>query len=282
MLQIPPEIFNFANILVHTQETISSVNSVARGNVERQMSGTAMALVAQQALTFSSGLQHSYNTLIENVGSAVIELNQTYAVVPRIAQIAGKSKKSYMQEFKGDDLKGISRIVVDSANAFTKTSAGKVEVANNLLQSGLIKTPEQYLQVVQTGTLEPLVEHDQAQLMLIRQENEMLASGQEVQSLMTDDHSLHVLEHSVVLSDPDVRRDPAILNTALAHIQGHINLAQNQNPMLTQMLKQQSLAQPTVNPNTISSPAPMDMQSAPTPNLPVLPNGEPYNPEGVR
>jgi hypothetical protein len=138
MLQIPKEIFELISLLSQSQETISAVNSVARGNVEGDMSGTAMALIAQQALTFSSGLQHSYNTLTENIGSALVELLQTYAVVPRIAQIAGKSKKSYMREFKGTDLQGISRIVVDSANSFAKSTAGKVELANNLLQSGFI------------------------------------------------------------------------------------------------------------------------------------------------
>lgn len=274
LLQIPNEIFNFAEMLVKNAETISSVNSVARGNVPHQMSGTAMALVAQQAITFSSGLQQSYNSLIESTGTALVELLQTYAQVPMVAQIAGKTKKSYLKQFKSDDLKGISKVVVDSANAFTKTTAGKVEVANNLLNSGLIKTPEQYLQVVSTGTLEPMVEHDQAELMLIRQENEMLSEGQPVQALITDNHGLHVLEHSTVASDPLIRQDPNILQPLLAHIDEHIQLDATRPPQLSLMLKQQPAPppQPMAPPG---EPPPQDMFSAQVPEPAQPPPGAP-------
>lgn len=275
LLQIPNEIFNFAEMLVRNAETISSVNSVARGNVPHQMSGTAMALVAQQAITFSSGLQQSYNSLIESTGTALVELLQTYAQVPMVAQIAGKTKKSYLKEFKSDDLKGISKVVVDSANAFTKTTAGKVEVANNLLNSGLIKTPEQYLQVVSTGTLEPMVEHDQSELMLIRQENEMLSEGQPVQALITDNHGLHVLEHSTVASDPLIRQDPNILGPLLDHINEHIAMDAQRPPQLSLMLKQQ----PAPPPQPMAPPAgeapPQDMFNAKVPEPAQPPPGAP-------
>lgn len=276
LLQIPNEIFNFAEMLIRNQETISSVNSVARGNVPHQMSGTAMALVAQQAITFSSGLQQSYNSLIESVGTALIHILQVYAQVPMIANIAGKTKKSYMREFKADDLKGISKVVVDSANAFTKTTAGKVEVANQLLQTGLIKTPEQYLQVVSTGNLEPMVEHDQAELMLIRRENEMLSEGQPVIAVITDNHSLHVLEHSCVLSDPELRQNPQLLQPVLDHINEHIMLDQSRPPQLSVMLKQQPSMPPQGPPPDGGQQAPpQDMFSAQLPEPAQSPPGAP-------
>lgn len=277
MLQIPGEIFKFADMLVHNAETISSVNSVARGNVPGQMSGTAMALIAQQALVFSSGLQQSYNNLIEQTGTALIELLQTYAQVPIVAHIAGESKRSYMRHFKSDDLQGFSKFIVDASNAFTKTTAGKVEVANNLLNTGLLSTPEQYLQVVSTGNLEPLVEHDQSQLMLIRQENELLSQGQPVTALVTDHDALHVLEHSVVVNDPEARQRPEILQATLTHIQQHIDNAQTKNPVLAQILKQMVVPQPQgpmAPPAMANGPQP-DMQSTqppepaqPPPNAP--------------
>lgn len=277
LLQIPNEIFNFAETMIRNQETISAVNAVARGNPPSQMSGTAMALVAQQALVFSSSLQQSYNTLIENVGTALIQLLQTFAHEPRVAQIAGKVKKSMLKEFKADDLLGISRFVVDSANAFTKTTAGKVEVANQLLQTGLIKTPEQYLQVVNTGNLEPLVEHDTAQLMLIRAENEALTNGQAVTLLATDDDRLHVLEHSCVLNNPEVRQNPTVMEAALSHIQEHINQSQTKNPMLAQMLNQTPPAPPAL-PSPGQAAPPMDLQNAPVPEPAEPPPGAPQMP----
>jgi hypothetical protein len=282
LLQIPNEIFNFSEMLMKSQETISNVNSVSRGNPTGDMSGTAMALVAQQTLVFASGLQASYNSLIENVGSALIEMLQTYAVVPRIAQIAGKSKKSYMQEFKGDDLNGVSRIIVDEANSFTKTTAGKVDLADKLLQSGLIKTGEEYIQVQSTGNLDPLIEHEQSQLMLIRSENEMLRDGKPVMAIMIDDDSLHVLEHSTVLADPEIRQNPQILQVALEHIQQHINQAKTKDPTVSMMLKQNSLSQPMQAPQPQGQNQPQDLQTAQTPEQPnIAGTNQQFNPQGA-
>jgi hypothetical protein len=182
LAQTPSEIFNFATMLIQNQETISGQNAVSRGNIPHQMSGTAMALVANQAIQFQSGVQSSYNALAESVGSALIELLQTYAQTPRVALITGKSKRSLLREFTNKNLKGINRVHVDVANSLSKTAAGKVEMANNMLNSGLINTPEQYLSVITTGNLEPLYEHDMAQINLMRQENEDLAEGKACKS----------------------------------------------------------------------------------------------------
>ena len=218
------------------------MNQIARGNAPATLSGAAMALIQQQAIQFSSGVQIGLNMLSEQVGTALIELLQTFAVVPRVAMIAGKTKRSYMRSFKGKDLEGISRVFVDNANPLTKTSAGRVEIANQLLQTQLIKTPEQYISVLTSGNLEPLYEHENSQNMLIRSENEFLMDGKQVQALMTDDHSLHVLEHSCVLNSPEARANPNIVQNTLAHIQEHINFAKSIDPALAAMLKQQSFA----------------------------------------
>lgn len=248
LLQTAPEVFKFADMLNTQAETLSGVNQVARGNAPASLSGAAMALIQQQAIQFSSGIQASYNYLSEEVGSAIIDLLKTFAVVPRVATIAGKTKRTYMKYFKGKDLEGVSRVFVDTANPLTKTSAGRVEIANQLLQTGLIKAPEQYISVLTSGNLEPLYEHENGQNMLIRSENEFLMEGKQVQALMTDDHSLHVLEHSCVLNSPEARQNPTVVQNAIAHIQEHIQLAKTMDPALSAMLKQQSFMQPAPMP----------------------------------
>ena len=245
LLKTAPEVFNFANFLSQQAELVSGVNQIARGNAPGTMSGTAMALIQQQAIQFSSGVQVGLNSLSESVGTGLLELLQTFAVVPRIAMIAGKSKRSFMRKFKGEDLKGISRVFVDNANPLTKTSAGRVEIANQLLQTqGMIKTPEQYIAVLTTGNLEPLYEHENGQNMLIRSENEWLMDGKQVTALMTDDHALHVLEHQCVLNSPEARENPTVVQQVLAHIQEHINFAKTMDPVVAAMLKQASFAAP--------------------------------------
>ena len=249
LLKTAPEVFNFAKFLQEQQQLLAGVPDVSRGIAPATMSGTAMALLSQNAIQFSSGVQLSRTMLQENVGTAIIELLQTFAVVPRVAMIVGKSKRPLMKYFKGDDLKGISRVIVDTANPLTKTAAGRVEVANKLLQTpNMIKTPEQYLNVLTTGNLEPIYEHETSQLNLIKAENEALMEGQPVQALLTDDHPIHINEHSCVLNSPEARQRPEIVQSVLAHIQEHMDIGKQMDPALAMMLKQQSIFQPPAPP----------------------------------
>ena len=229
LVQTPSEIFNQINNLVKEMETLSGINSTARGNPEESLkSGTALALVAAQAIQFNSGLQDSYNDLIQNSITGLVEILQRFASTPRMIDIVGKSNRSHMKEFKGDDLSNISRVVCESVNPLSKTAAGRLQMADNLLQMpGMIKTPQHYFEVIETGVFDPMVEHQTSQIVYIRSENEELSEGKAVHAILTEDHLLHVREHSSVLDSIETRSDPKILNQVLAHINEHLGIFEN-------------------------------------------------------
>ncbi len=240
-----PEVYNFMNMLDKWGETLSGVNSVARGNPEASLkSGAALALVQSMAVQFSMGLQQSYAELLEDAGSGTIYLLQDFAAVPRIAAIAGKSNRPLMKEFSGKDLESIHRVTVDMGNPLTRTTAGKVNLADAFLEKGMIENPDQYIQVVTTGRLEPVIEGKQANLLNMKSENERLADGIQPRAVITDDHAKHILEHSTVMASPEVRDAPdgKIMTVTLDHIQEHITLAQSPGyallaPMLGHQMK---------------------------------------------
>lgn len=239
----PKEIFNFMNILERLMETISGINSVARGNPESSLkSGNALALVQSQALQFMSGLQRSYVKMIEDVGTGLINMLKDFAAVPRVAAIAGKRNRTIMKEFKGDDLSTINRVIVDAGNALAKTTAGKLQIAEQLLQMKLIKSPEQYFSVLNTGELDMMTDGEQNELLLIQSENERLIEDNEDPiAVATDNHPLHIREHKTVLADPDFRKDPELVRRTLTHIQSHIDLMRNTDPDLLTMVGVQPL-----------------------------------------
>jgi hypothetical protein len=267
LTQTAPETYNFLSMLVRDMETISGINSVARGNPESSLkSGTALALVQSQALQFISGLQQSYVTLVENIGTGLVELLQDFAKVPRVAAITGKSNRMKMQEFSSKDISSISRVVVDVGNALASTTAGRVQMADNLIQMGVINTPEQYFSVINSGRLETMTEGPSNQLLLIRAENEKLSEGEtDVIATAVDQHSLHIREHMNVLSDPDLRNDQELTARVLAHIQEHIELLQTTDPNLLALIGEQPLGPPTGSPVSPQSVNP-DM-----PNQPLTP-----------
>lgn len=273
LTQTPQEIFTFLQMLERAMETVSGINSVARGNPDPKQnlrSGNALALIQSQALQFISGLQNSYIHLIEDVGTNLVYLLQDFAAVPRIAEISGKASSSLMQEFTGDDLSDIHRVMVDVANALSQTTAGRLEIAESLLQMGLIKTAQDYLSVLNTGKLETMTEGPTKENMYIRSENEDLFSGAtEVSALITDEHLLHIQEHKYVLSDAKLKQDPALVERVLGHIQEHINILLD--PSVAQILiglGQQPMQpmQPSIAPPQPGSPQGDPLQSDPEAN----------------
>ena len=224
-------------------ETVSGINSVARGNPETSLrSGTALALVQSQALQFMSGLQQSYIQLLEDVGTGLINILKDFADAPRIAAISGISNTTKMTEFKSEDLQSINRVVVDVGNALMQTTAGRTQVADNLLQMGVITTPEKYLEVMNTGSLKSLTQGTTNELDTINAENEALIKGDvPLIAIATDHHSMHIREHRDVLSDPVLRQDQDLVARTIKHIEEHITLLETTNPNLLNIIGEQPI-----------------------------------------
>lgn len=272
LVNTPAEIFNFLGMIERAMETVSGINSVARGNPEESLrSGTALALVQSQALQFISGLQQSYITMIEDIGTGLMELLQDFASVPRVAAIAGKNNKTKLKEFSAKDISSINRVIVDVGNSVAQTTAGRVQMADNLIQMGIIKTPEQYFSVINTGKLETMTEGMVDQNLLTRAENERLSEGDiDVIAVATDPHSLHIREHMNVLSDPDLRNDPELVARVLNHINEHISLLQNTDPNLLALIGEQPLGPPTGSPVAPQNVAPDQLaQPEQSPAMPM-------------
>lgn len=249
LCKTPAEIFNFLPALVSDQRILWGLNDVVVGDPQASLeSGSALALVASQAIQFNSGFQQSWAELIEDVGLGTLKMLQQFAVTERVATIVGKHNRAYIEKFKGSDLKKINRVVVDMANPLSRTAAGRLEQANNLLNAQAIDA-RQYLAVVATGRLDPATEGSTSELMLIRDENEALRRGEYVQAIVTERHSVHIDEHFIVLNSVSAKRDPKILKATLLHIQEHMVHLRTGDPALLAMRGEVSLAMAPMGPD---------------------------------
>lgn len=250
LTQSAPELYQYLQSLERTMEVLSGVNSVQRGNPESSLkAASALALVQSMALQFSSGLQHSMVTLSEKIGTGIVNMIKQYAKAPRVAQIAGKANKMYLKEFVGEDIKDIDFVLVNVGNALSKTPSGRIQMAESYMEKGFIKTPEEFNQVVETGRIDPIIEADRAEMMLIREENEKLAEGQPTSVIETDNHMKHIMEHRSVLANCDVRNgvDQTVVQVTMQHMDEHIQMLQQlsqNNPELLVGTGQQPLPPP--------------------------------------
>lgn len=246
LLGTSQETYSFLSILEGKMEQLSGINSVTRGTpdpAQNLRSGNSLALVQSMAIQFQSGLQNQYVQLIEDLGVAVLEILQDYATAPRVASIIGVNNSQYLVEFKGSDIKDINRVIVDVGNPLARTTAGRVQMAEQLMQ---MKPDEfsiqQYAQVINTGRIDGMMESPIDQSNLIQQENERLMQGTEVKALVIDDHKEHILRHRTILNDIDIRMDDTRSAAIFKHIQDHIDFARSTDPGVLVMTNQQPLA----------------------------------------
>jgi hypothetical protein len=267
LTQTPAEVFKFLDMMIGSAETLSGINSVARGNPEASLkSGTSLALVQSMALQSISGLQQSYVRLVEDVGTALIDILKDYASTPKVISIVGKNNRSLLREFTGESISNISRVIVDIGNPLSRTLAGRVQMAEQLLQMKAIKNPDQYFSVINTGRLDDMMEGDTSELRCIKRENEYMLEGQQVRALMLDRHSEHIMEHKTILNDPDFRNQPELVSNVLNHIQEHINYLKTTDPNLLQMIGQQPIMPPPPPPGPPAGPGGPEQMGPPPGN----------------
>lgn len=243
------EVFKLRDWLKGDLELASGVNSVARGEPNSSLkSGSALALVQAQAIHFQSGLVEAYVHAIEDVGSKSIRILKQFAQPAKLAMIAGANDPDGLRAFSKPDLGAIDRLEVERVNPVFRTLAGKFDIANNLLDRGLIKDINQYYQVLESGRLEPVTDPARRSAQQVQAENELLmagppagptpdpltgqpkldANGQPtfsvptVPAVWTDDIVEHLTGHKSVLDSPEVRSNPQALNAVVSHIQDHL------------------------------------------------------------
>lgn len=236
LLMNKQEVFNWIEYLENKMAQISGVNETIQGKPDANLrSGTALAFVASQALTFISPLSRSYNGLIEDTWTGIIDILKEYATTPRMILISGVANKAEAKEFTSKDIEDIDRVIIEAGNPLTQTLAGRIQVAQDLLQGGLA-TKEEYMNVLMTGQLEPVYKYENALVMQIEEENEQLQQGHPVKAMSTDNHPLHLREHTVLLNSPEVRSNPdpsnPIAAAVTAHLQEHMQMWSSMDPRL--------------------------------------------------
>jgi hypothetical protein len=273
-----PETYKFAELLSHLSDTQVGVSSVTKGAPEASLrSGNALALVQSMSLQFQSPFQQQYVKFLEKIGTTLLDILKDYATTPKLVTLVGKNKRPLLKEFTGDMIGDIKRVKVDVGNPLSRTLAGKVEIANNLLQNGQIDA-KQYIQVLETGELDDLLQSDMMDILLIQSENEWLMEGKEVYADVFDNHDLHLKEHRAVISDPELRRNPELMRKVHDHMQEHIDMMRTVAPDVLQVLKIQPL-QPIQAPQAGGQlpPGPMGQQGQGGP-APQGANTAPLNP----
>lgn len=270
LTQSSPELYKLIQQLDSYQEQLAGISSTIRGKPESNIqSGTAMALVVAQSVQFGSQLEESHNACTVECGETIIAHLQSFAKTPRLAFIVGENKRPYMEQFTGEDISDIKRIAVQQVSALSKTISGRVDLAEKIMQLPQDKVAA-YMSVVNTGQLPPEYQTTNP-VQNIRAENERLAKGEEVQVIFTENHKNHIKEHKDLIENPISKQDPQLVAAASKHIQEHIRLWRETDPIILMATGQEP---PPQNPATQAPlPGAIEGQQAPASQGPTAQAG---------
>jgi hypothetical protein len=270
--QTAPETFKFIDLLYSHMQQISNVSPALRGNLPPGVtSGAAIATLTANAFEFINNTQKAFNLCIEQVMEKSILFHKKFAVIPRMVNIQGKNNQSTQKPYTGQDLTSLKGAKLVQVNPVMQTISGRLDLAQNLTQNGLITTPKDYISILEGAPLKQIYETELSENDLVQSENEMMMEGQQVMALATDDHALHIRKHKTLLNDPQVRLNNNKVGLILNHMQEHIQLAQTTDPMLLAMAMTGQMPQGAPPPQQGGGPAP-DM------GAPAMPDSTPAQP----
>jgi hypothetical protein len=225
LLSIPSDHYKLEDIYKRTMETLSGVNSVARGEPQSNLkSGAALALVQSLATHFQSVLQGQVTRNDERVGTGLLKLYQRFSPMPRLAEIVGKRNARSLREFTSEQLQGVQRVHVELMSTNLR-GAGLMDLAMQQLTAGAIDLA-QFYELLNTGRIEPLLtkvaDESPEEIRQIMDENEELSSGRQVPVNDGDRDDIHIKHHKAVTYSPEVRRNQALLKVHTVHVLQHL------------------------------------------------------------
>lgn len=279
LTQSAPETFKFAEMLDKYMMSLSGLNSAVRGQPPPGVtSGTAIATLTANALEFMNSLSKADQIALEQVMWLGIWCYSKFATIPRIVALTGRGNQMFAKDFVGDDLSSIKKVRVLTSNPLMNTVGGRSDVAEKMLQSGLIKNAQQYFQILEGAPPEILYQEELSQEDLMHRENESLLDKRPVIALKTDDHAQHIRTHAALLNDPMVRMNNDNLEAILQHMTEHEELARTMDPFLAGMIATGRMPEGGPPPPPGSKPPP---GGPPPQGMPAQGPGNPPTPENT-
>jgi hypothetical protein len=197
LVKIAPEAFRFVEeTLPKVAQDIVGLNQATRGSPPPSWSGTLNEQVKAMALSYQNEAHNDLLRGCKETYNLMLEILQNFVTEPIVTELAGSDGVKKVTAFTADQFKQTRRVDIKLGAAFLKDQEAKLDAARELGRLGLVDAGE-FLEVMESGSLESTTEDDLAVQRYIQSEDEGLASGQgnpvTVQDSDRDD--LHMASH---------------------------------------------------------------------------------------
>lgn len=274
LMSSSPENYKFADFMENQMMKMINLNGALRGAPPSgASSGVAIATLSANAIEFTTSLQEAMNDCLSRSIKHALNCLVTFgAATERYVMMSGTNNQLISKPYVGDDLKSVAGIRIAMQNPLMQTIAGRLEISEKLLQMPRDLWGD-YVSILEGQPLANLTKDELSEDDLIEAENEEMSKGNQVPSLITDDHAKHIKKHAAALNDPRIRLQGQFNQVFLEHIQEHYRLAMEQDPMLTAMIRTGKMPEGGLQPT--QPPMPGEGGAAQVEDMPALPTAEP-------
>jgi hypothetical protein len=240
----PPEVFNFLNICSQYMSNVSMITETLRGQPPANVTSGAMAAtLAANAMEFLNSASKSITIWAEELVNVGVENYKRFASEEQILDITGEGSVSYVKQFKSEDLKALRQIKIRTQSPLMNTVAGRLQFGDSLLTAGLVKKPQQYLNLIEGAPVDTLFDDDLSENMAVQGEIDAILEGRPVAPMMTDNHPMFINAYKKLLYNPYVRTQSEITQAVIALMMERISMEQQLNPMLKAILRGEQMPQ---------------------------------------
>jgi hypothetical protein len=251
--QTAPETFKLIELLSGNLDSLSLMNGALQGQPPPGVtSGTAIATLAASGIQSLTPYSLCYNYCLEKVMWHCLNAYQKFGDAFQTLKMSGKNSQITGKLFNKDSIKNLSGVKIITTNPLMQTIAGRLEIGEKILSMPRDLWAD-YSAILNGEDPKNLTRGVVTQSQLMEQENEQMASGQQVPVLATDNHPQHMKCHNDMLSDPNVRLNGAVNKIFLDHIMEHYQLSKQTAPDLMYMV--QTGQMPATPPPPPSGPA---------------------------
>jgi hypothetical protein len=236
--QTSPEAYKLAEVLERLRMETMGLNETAMGRPPFSgMAASLAALLDAKADEYQDGLRKGFVSYLERCATFELRILKRYAHEERFAQVAGVAKQWMTKAYKAEDLSRVDGVRVEPVGLAARGQSGRIVLLEFLKNFNVPLSPEQIVEMLQTGNYESDFEAPLASRYGLREENEALraGSGEHIAAIF-DKHWEHLPEHIALLSSPEARSNPEMAERVLVAIQEHLNLWRTMPPDLLLLL----------------------------------------------
>lgn len=235
---MPESVKWFIEYLHSRHQSISGLNSVARGDPQANIkSGQMAALFHSIAIEFQSARQAALDGYRERMANLMLDMVRQFSDAPFLVEVAGVSERPYLREFTKQNVSGVRKVRIQTANPMMRSQAGRFE----MFQALSTVEPDKRDAVIRgltTGDWSGFTENSRSCDLRVQWENEQLSNGGQCPVGSGDHPFKHVPAHWALFeklaSMPEP--DPTLLDSVLHHIIDHLMSWQSIDPRLATLL----------------------------------------------